>query len=158
MNNVMCLICGRSPKIVNSDGNAKDCIKVTKNMIYDFKDESEPMELHDFKTKLIISVFKSAFFQNEPKVDINMLKLPLIIAPALIGHQVNNDILKDSLLDEKIKHSSESLHELGMSTHTQTLLCMHTRHVQKHKHTHTLLSFWLITTITITFQVFVYVC
>ena len=67
-----------------------------------------------------ISLFKSAFFKNEPKVDINIMKLPLIIAPALIGHQVNNYILKDSSLDEKIKHSSESLHELGMSTHKHT--------------------------------------
>ena len=82
-------------------------------MHYNFEDESDPPELHAFKARLIAHVYKSAYFQNEPKLDINMLKLPLIMAPSLIGHQFNHDVLKDSLLDETIKHSPETLHELG---------------------------------------------
>lgn len=40
-----------------------------------------------------------------------MLKLPLILAPALLGKQVNNDCLKDSLLDKSIQHSAETVRE-----------------------------------------------
>ena len=50
---------------------------------------------------------KRAFFQNEPKLDINMLKLPLIIAPSLLGSQVNNDVEKKSLLDKTIVYKPE---------------------------------------------------
>ena len=111
MDEVMCLLCGKCPKIINSDGNAKDSIQVTSNMKFDYKDKSDPPALADFKTELVLHLFKTAFWQNEPKLPINMLKLPIIMAPGLLGKQVNNDFKKDSLMDKSIEHSSETFRE-----------------------------------------------
>ena len=51
---------------------------------------------------------RSAFWQQEPPMEINLLKLPIIMAPAMVRKQTNNDILKDSLLDKSITHSQET--------------------------------------------------
>ena len=93
---VICLHCGICPKLVNSDGNAKDTIKVYDNLIFDNNDTSEPPNLDDFKNELVSALLKSAFYQKEPPKEYNMLKLPLIIAPSLIRKQLNNDF-KESL-------------------------------------------------------------
>lgn len=60
--------------IFNSDGNTKDSIRITEGMKYDFDDHSEPMDLPSFKDILMKKLMKKAFFQNEPKLEINMLK------------------------------------------------------------------------------------
>ena len=88
--------CGVCPKVVNSDGNAKDTIKVHDNMIFDNKDTSEPPNLNDFKLELVSTSLKSAFYQKEPPKIYNMMKLPLLIASDLLGKQINNDF-KESL-------------------------------------------------------------
>ena len=89
------LVCGNCPKIVNSDGNAKDSVKVRENMIYDYNDHSDPPDLETFKQELVQMLLKKSFFQNEPKKIYQMLKLPLIIAPSLLDTQTNSDY-KDS--------------------------------------------------------------
>jgi hypothetical protein len=111
MDQVMCLICGKCPKIINSDGNAKDSIQVKSNMKFDFKERSATPSLQDFKFKLMQHLYKTAFWQNEPPMEINMLKLPIIMSPGLLGGQVNNDVMKDSLLDKSIQHSKATLRE-----------------------------------------------
>ena len=108
MDDVGCLLCGYCPKIINSDGNAKDSIKITSNLKFNYKDNSDPPALEDFKTQLILHLFKTAFWQNEPRLDINMLKLPIIMSPGLMGNPVNNDVKKDSLMDKTFKHSAET--------------------------------------------------
>ena len=108
MDEVVCLICGVCPKIVNSDGNAKDTIKRTKNMIYNYEDESDPPSLESFKADLVQTTLKKSFFQNEPAKQINMLKLPLIIAPSLLGQQINNDTKKKTLLEKEFEFSKGS--------------------------------------------------
>ena len=113
MDNVMCLICGACPKIVNSDGNAKDTIKVTDNMKFIYEDESDPPTLENFKADLVQTVLKKSFFQNEPPRQYNMLKLPLIMAPSLRGKQINNDIKKKTLLEKKITFSKYTLAEFA---------------------------------------------
>ena len=90
---------------------AKDCIQVTSNMKYDFKDTSEPPDLEDFKSKLVLHLFKTAFWQNEPKLEVKMLKLPIIMPSSLMAKQINSDVKKDSLLDKTIQHSSETFRE-----------------------------------------------
>ena len=111
MDEVGCLLCGNCPKIVNSDGNAKDSIQITPNLKYDYKDNSDPPELADFQTQLILHLFKTSFWQNEPRLQINMLKLPIIMSPGLMDKQINNDIRKDSLMDKTFKHSAETFRE-----------------------------------------------
>ena len=96
LNSVICMHCGVCPKVVNSDGNAKDTIKVHDNMIFDNKDTSEPPNLNDFKLELVSTSLKSAFYQKEPPKIYNMMKLPLLIASDLLGKQINNDF-KESL-------------------------------------------------------------
>ena len=111
LNEVMCLLCGACPKIINTDGNAKDSIQITPNLKFDFNDKSDIPSLEEFQTQLILHLFKSSFWQNEPPFTVNMLKLPLIIAPRLLRKQVNSDVLKESLLDKSIQHSSVTMRE-----------------------------------------------
>ena len=80
-------------------------------MKFDFKDNSDPPSLEDFKLRLIVQLLKRAFWQNEPPLELNMLKLPLIMSPGLLGKQVNSDVLKDSLIDKSVTHSKETLRE-----------------------------------------------
>ena len=91
LNKATCLLCGNCPKVVNSDGNCKDSIKIRKNMIFDFDDKSEPPSLEEFKIELVKTTFRQSFYQKEPQVTYNMLKIPLILAPCLLSKQVNND-------------------------------------------------------------------
>ena len=111
LDHVSCMLCGKSPKVVNSDGNAKDSIQITPDMKYDYNDQSDPPTLAEFQKDLVLHLFKTAFWQNEPPFKVNMLKLPLLIAPGLLGTQRNSDVKKDSLLDKTIQHSSETFRE-----------------------------------------------
>ena len=92
LDHVICMICGVCPKVINTDGNAKDTIKVTQNMVYDYTDTSSVPDLETFKRELIQQTFKKSFFQREPPKTYQMLKLPLIIPPGLLLQQTNNDI------------------------------------------------------------------
>ena len=76
-------------------------------MIYDYNDTSEIMDLQNFKTKLLKQLIKKAYFQNVPQLEINMLKLPIILAPSLCGKQVNNDAQKKKLLDKAVVYEPE---------------------------------------------------
>ena len=89
---------------VTLDGNTKDSIRITENMKFDYEDKSEPPNLQEFKVVLIRNLVKRSFFQKEPKLLINMLKLPIIIAPSLLGSQTNHDVEKQSLLDKTIEY------------------------------------------------------
>jgi hypothetical protein len=97
MDYVMCLVCGNCPKIVNSDGNAKDSLKVSENMQYDYEDNSDPPNLDIFKQELVQESLKRSFYQKVPLKTYKMLKLPLIVAPSLLREQINNDI-KESIV------------------------------------------------------------
>ena len=78
----------------------KDSIRITENLVFDFEDTSKPPDLQDFKNLLI------KHFQNEPKLQINMLNLPIIMPKSLLGKQVNSDVDKKSLLDKTIVYDS----------------------------------------------------
>ena len=49
MNGVLCYLCGICPKIVSTDGNTKDSIRVRKNMSFDYEDASDVTDLMSFK-------------------------------------------------------------------------------------------------------------
>ena len=91
MDSVICLVCGACPKIINSDGNAKDTLKRTKNMIFDYDDKSNIPDLENFKLDLVLECLKKSYYQNVPLKVYNMLKLPLVIAPKLLREQINTD-------------------------------------------------------------------
>ena len=69
------------------------------------------MDLEDFKVAQVRDLMKTAFWQNEQPSEVNLLKIPIIMAPALLRQQVNNDVLKDSLLDKSVVHSAETFRE-----------------------------------------------
>ena len=77
-----------------SDGNAKDTVKVTPNMVFDYDDATEIQDLEDFKLDLVEHILRYSFYQNEPAKQINMLKLPVIMAPSLVGKQISRDVDK----------------------------------------------------------------
>ena len=83
-------------------------MKVTDNMVFDYSDTSEPLDLQTFKHILLKQLMTKAYFQDVPKLVINMLKLPIIIAPSMLGKQVNNDVKKESLLDKNIVYKPDT--------------------------------------------------
>ena len=105
----VCLVCGLCPKIVCSDGNSKDTIHITDNLVYDFESTKDIPSLEDFKIRMLKQMLRSSFFQNERKEIINMLKLPIIMAPKLLKEQVNSDSKKKTLYGKEIVYSSETL-------------------------------------------------
>ena len=62
---VTCFLCGNCPKIVSTDGNTKDSIKVKKNMVYDYDDNSDIPDLDRFTEELIEELLCSALFQHK---------------------------------------------------------------------------------------------
>ena len=60
-------------------------------MSFECNDDSDPPDLDSFKLRLVQECLKRSFFQNEPLKPYKMLKLPLIIAPSLLGKQINTD-------------------------------------------------------------------
>ena len=83
-------------------------------MIYNFNDvEAEVPELETFKEGLVSQMLRSAFFQNEVKEDINMLKIPNIITPRLLRKQVNTDSQKESLFNRTDNYGPETMTSLA---------------------------------------------
>ena len=79
----------------------QDTISVNPSyMKYDFSDSNcDIPPLEDFLHQLANQVLRSSFFHNEPKDQINMLKLPIIMPKSLVGLMVNKDSEKKSLMN-----------------------------------------------------------
>ena len=56
--------------------------------------------MYDFLDKLVNQVVRSAFFQNEPKDIVNLLKLPLIMPNGLVGKMINTESSKKSIMNK----------------------------------------------------------
>ena len=112
-----------------SDGNAKDTIRITNNMKFDYSDTKEPEDLEEFKTKLVEYTLRSSFFQKEPMIEINMLKLPIIMSPCLIAQQVNNDNQKKSLLDKAITFSEDTFQNFHRLIQNKELNILNINHM-----------------------------
>ena len=83
-------------------------------MVYNFDDkEAEVPDLDVFKEQLATELFKHSFFQDEIKAEINMLKLPNIMAPKLVLKQVNTDTEKETLFNQKVNYGPETMTELA---------------------------------------------
>ena len=78
-------------------------------MEYDYEDGSELPDLQTFKNRLIEDLFKSAFFQHKNDQKYNMLKLPILAAPSLLGKQVNNENKKKTLMEKTFEYEEETL-------------------------------------------------
>ena len=70
-------------------------------MEYNYEDDLKDIpDIQDFKEELVEDLLKSAFFQHKSGKKYNMLTLPIIAAPGLIRKQVNNDILKKTIIEK----------------------------------------------------------
>ena len=78
-------------------------------MEFNYDDSSEIPDLETFKNRLIVDLFKSAFFQQGSQQKFNMLKLPIIAAPSLIRKQVNNEFRKKTLMEKSFEYEDETL-------------------------------------------------
>ena len=87
----------------------QNSIRVRQNMEYNYDDSSEIPNLEDFKEELIEEILMSVFFRKKSDHKINMLKLPIISAPSLLRKQVNNDILKQTLMEKEFSYQPETL-------------------------------------------------
>ena len=113
MDNVVCVTCGMTPKIVMSDGNSKDTIQVTKHMVYNFEETSTIPSLEDFVESLAKQLLRSSYFQDEKKEKIDMTKLPVIMAPKILKSQVNSDHEKKTLFNKKVQFNSDTFKGLA---------------------------------------------
>ena len=109
MNLVICWICGNCPKSVSTDGNTKDSLKVSKRMVYDYDDTSDIPELLKFTDELIEEVLCSALFQYKSEKTYNMLKLPLLMPSYLLRKQVNNERLKQTIMEKQYEYKDETI-------------------------------------------------
>ena len=128
LDQVVCLICGFCPKILCSDGNSKDTISITKNLIYDFErgsEEIEVPELQEFKTRLAKQMLRSSFFQHEKKEDFDMLRIPVIMPPKLLKCQVNSDAKKKTLFNLETSYDAENLAALSQLIRKKQLDILH---------------------------------
>ena len=64
--------------------------------------------MYDFLDKLVNQVVRSAFFQNEPKDIVNLLKLPLIMPNGLVGKMINTESSKKSIMNN-VHHYKSSV-------------------------------------------------
>ena len=79
-------------------------------MEYNYDDDTtEIPELEDFKQELIEDIFLSVFFQDFSKKTYNMLKLPIIIPPTLLGKQINTEQSKKTLMEKEFEYTDETL-------------------------------------------------
>ena len=106
---MICFLCGLCPNIISTDGNTKDSIKVNRKMQYDYSDNSEIPDFCDFKDGLIEELLCTALFQQKSKTVFNMLKIPVLMPPCLQGKKVNNDCMKQTIMEKEYKYSDETL-------------------------------------------------
>ena len=99
----------------------KDTIQVSKNMIYDFEEHTEIPDLEEFKERMAMQLIRSSFFQEEQKENIDMIRLPIIMAPSLLHRQVNSDSDKKTLFDKKVKYEAKTFTALAKLIEQNTI-------------------------------------
>lgn len=129
LDNVTCYLCGCSPKIVSSgmffsivsmivsfciyvlfvDGNTKDSIRVTNNMIYNYEGNDSIPDLETFRQELLIEVLMSTFFRHISEKNIDMLRLPVIMAPCMMRQSINSEALKKSIMEKEFSYDRDLL-------------------------------------------------
>ena len=67
----------------------------------------EVPDLQDFKEECAKQMLRSNMFQHEKKKKINLLKFPVIMAPRVLGRQVNTSSVKKSVFRNKAGETQE---------------------------------------------------
>ena len=92
-----------------SDGNTKDTIRISRNMTYNYDTQQPIPDLQDFLDDLVVEVLITVFFQQSSEKEIDMLRLPLIMAKCVRGNMVNYDVRKKTIMEKSFKYNEETL-------------------------------------------------
>ena len=78
-------------------------------MEYNYDDLSEIPDLSKFKDDLIEDLLSTALFQHKSDRKYNMLSIPLLMAPCLLSKQVNNEKMKQTIMEKEYSFTEETL-------------------------------------------------
>ena len=78
-------------------------------MVYKYDEKKSVPDLKTFREELLVDLLISVFFQHQPEKEYDMLHLPPIVAPAMLGNAVNNDISKKTLMEKEFKYEEDTL-------------------------------------------------
>ena len=77
-------------------------------MVYDYNDDSEIPDFSEFRDELIEELMCSALFQQKTGRKINMLKIPVVMPPCLLGQKVNSEKLKKTIMEKELSFEDET--------------------------------------------------
>ena len=78
-------------------------------MVYKYDEQKPIPDLKTFREELVVDLLMSVFFQHQSDREYDMLHLPPIVAPSMIGMAVNNDISKKTLMEKEFKYEEDTL-------------------------------------------------
>ena len=83
-------------------------------MIYNYEAEKskEIPDLQTFLSDLATDTLMTVFFQHRSEIEIDMLRLPLIMAPAMTNKMVNNEASKKTIMDKEFTYEKKTLESL----------------------------------------------
>ena len=97
-------------------------------MVYDYEDDSEIPDLSEFTEDLIEDVLCSALFQAKSEKSYNMLKLPPIMAPCLLGKQINSENLKKTIMEKQFMYEAKIIEAFQKLVESKELRINSIRH------------------------------
>ena len=77
--------------------------------MYKYDEKKSVPDLKTFREELLVDLLMSVFFQHQPNKEYDMLHLPPIVAPSMLGNAVNNDISKKTLMEKEFKYEEDTL-------------------------------------------------
>ena len=78
-------------------------------MVYDYDDDSEIPDFSEFRDELIEELMCSALFQQKTGIKFNMLKIPVVMPPCLLGKKVNSEKLKKTIMEKEFSFEDETI-------------------------------------------------
>ena len=78
-------------------------------MTYNYDTQQPIPDLQDFLDDLVVEVLITVFFQQSSEKEIDMLRLPLIMAKCVRGNMVNYDVRKKTIMEKSFKYNEETL-------------------------------------------------
>ena len=78
-------------------------------MVYNYDDAAPIPDLETFRAELVTDLLMSVFFQHRSEMEIDMLRLPLIMAPDMMNKTVNNEASKKTIMEKDFSYEKETL-------------------------------------------------
>ena len=78
-------------------------------MIYNYEGNDSIPDLETFRQELLIEVLMSTFFRHISEKNIDMLRLPVIMAPCMMRQSINSEALKKSIMEKEFSYDRDLL-------------------------------------------------